>query len=119
MFVSYTLTNDSTFQTFTPYYAIVSLLLSTVFCSYYCKNQNQGSLSSSKIPIKNTVKVIWDKIFKNGPSRICERQPSKKGHVNYKKKGPCKLQENTMCKNLTSEFHWIYACFNISALWNL
>ena len=32
---------------------------------------------TSEINMINTWSIIWDKVFKNGPSKICGRQPLK------------------------------------------
>ena len=39
-------------------------------------NENSPKLTKSKINNKN-YKTIWDKVFKNGPSKFCGRQPLK------------------------------------------
>ena len=39
-------------------------------------NENSPKLTKSKINNKN-YKTIWDKVFKNGTSKFCGRQPLK------------------------------------------
>ena len=78
----YKLTSEPVIFLYTFIYAINYLTLPQLVLEKVCLKENPRNHTNCKHPEKlpdsiQKVSYTWDKVFKNGPSKICERQPLK------------------------------------------